>query len=395
MAVFSATTLVDQVKAKLAENSKAAFAFCFLVAVGVSKTLLTKFIFVHSPTPVAFSLLSCVATNLCLVPVLVHQRSMRMLRRDEALKFSGICLAIAIDLACQNVALAILSVALQQTLKATLPTMTVLVESAVRKKRFHPAIYLTVVAMCIGPVLVASGSSWDAKSAAGSQLFGSGMMLIAMLGGAFKYVLCHAAIKEFQAELGVLGFTFWVEVVVALLLAPWALLNGELARMFAEERSAGGWALLLFAGAFGGVRVVSQFLFLARTSATSLAASSLVMQALTILLGIFFFSTRVTALLALGVLTTILVSALYTYLKLSTILQPDKAGEPVTLATLLTMCLTCTRRHDADERALSTTRLAAEASQDAHQDPEASGASTAPSEADKEQGERDKDDDGL
>ena len=45
---------------------------------------------------------------------------------------------------------------------------------------------------------------------AGSQLFGAIMMIVAMVGGAFKYVLCHKAISEFRKEMGVLGFTFWV-----------------------------------------------------------------------------------------------------------------------------------------------------------------------------------------
>jgi len=310
------------------EHSGAVFAFSFLVAVGVAKTLLTKLIFTHSPTPVAFSVLSCVATNICLFPILVIRGEFRMIQVKALPSFAGICLAIALDLGCQNVALAILSVALQQCLKATLPTFTVIVESLVRKKKFHIAIYLTVATICIGPILVASGSSWKAKSEAGSQMFGAIMMLVAMVGGAFKYVLCHKAIGDFRKEMGVLSFTFWIETFVGLMLLPWAIANGEAYRMMTEEQTPAAWALVWFTGAFGGVRVVAQFMFLAKTSATSLAMSGIAMQALTIILGITLFKSQVTTLLVLGVIFTIVTSSFYTYLKTSNVLQSGLATKP-------------------------------------------------------------------
>ena len=301
----------------------------------MSKTLLTKLIFTHSPTPVAFSILSCIATNICLVPILVYQGGFKMLSAKQLKGFGGICVAIALDLGCQNVALAILSVALQQCIKATLPTTTVIVESIIRKKKFHWAIYVTVIAICIGPVLVASGSSWEGHSEAGSQPFGAVMMLVAMVGGAFKYVLCHKAIKDFQQEMGVLTFTFWVEAFVGLMLTPWAVLNGEAYKLaFETDNTMGGWMLLWFTGAFGGVRIIAQFYFLAKTSATSLAMSSIAMQALTIVLGIAFFGTHVTGLLALGVMVTIALSAVYAYLKTSTALEVKTKVEPEKLSEI-------------------------------------------------------------
>ena len=73
--------------------------------------------------------------------------------------------------------------------------------------------------------------------------------------------------------------------------------------------------------AFGGVRIISQFYFLAQTSATSLAISSLAIQALTIIIGIFAFGTELTLLLALGVSITIGMSALYAWLRTSKVLE--------------------------------------------------------------------------
>merc|ERR1711998_241345 len=107
---------------------------------------------------------------------------------------------------------------------------------------------------------------------------------------------------DFREELGVLAFTFWVETFVGVML----------------------WG----AGAFGGVRVVSQFMFLAATSATSLAMSSMAMRALTIILGIVCFHTPVTVLLVLGVACTIVTSALYTWLKTSSALDKPAHARP-------------------------------------------------------------------
>jgi len=311
------------------EHASAIAAFCFLVGVGVAKTLLTKFVFQHSPTPVAFSVLSCIATNICLLPILIAQGEFRMLSVKQLCNFTLICVAIGLDLGCQNVALAILSIALQQCIKATLPTMTVFVESAIKRVCFHPLIYFTVLAICIGPVMIAYDSPWEAKSEVGSQTFGVVMMVVAMVGGAFKYVLCHHTIREYQGQMGVLAFTFWVELFVGVMLTPWAILSGEAHKLMTTEQPTSAWALLWFTGAFGGVRVVAQFYFLAKTSATSLAISGITMQALTIILGIFAFGDEVTNLLVAGVFLTLCTSGFYAYLKTSKVLEepPTKPAD--------------------------------------------------------------------
>jgi len=318
----------------LHKQAGAAGALGFLIAVAVSKTLLTKLVFTHVPPTVAFSVLSCIATNLCLAPCLLYSGRLRLLTCPQLPGFIAVCAAIAVDLACTNVALAILSIALQQCIKATSPTATVLVESLVKGKRFHGAIYAVVLAICIGPILVTfspSESRLLAESESGSQAFGVLMMVAAVVGGAFKYVLAHQVIVEFREHMGVLAFTFWVEFFVGVMLLPWALLTGE-ARLllYSTERSLGEWLLLWGTAAFGGVRILSEFCFLAFTSATSLAMSSLTVQALTILVGIVGFGTPLTPTLALGVVVTLLTSALYAWLRTSKVLEQHvgRAEEP-------------------------------------------------------------------
>ena len=296
----------------LQRHAGAIGALCLLVTIAVSKTLLTKLVFKHVDTPVAYSVLSCVVTNVCMVPIfLLRQGSFKRLSKPMAKNFALVCVAIAMDLACTNVAISMLSVALQQCIRGTSPTATLLVERLINRKAQHPTLYVVVVLLCVGPVLTALGSAkWEAS------FFGIAMMIAAVFAGAFKYVLAHKMITTFKKELGTLSFLFWVEIFVAVLLTPWAILNGEAAMLlFGEQRPLSDWLLLYCTAAFGGVRVYSQFFFLQHTSATALSLSNLAVQALSIALSICFFGTDITAFLAVGVAVTMILSAVYTWLK--------------------------------------------------------------------------------
>ena len=62
------------------QNSQGAiWAFCFLTFIAVTKTLLTKLVFKNVNTPVAFSVLSCVAPLLCITPIFLFSVSARAL----------------------------------------------------------------------------------------------------------------------------------------------------------------------------------------------------------------------------------------------------------------------------------------------------------------------------
>ena len=200
------------------EEEDVIFAFSFLTFVAVSKTLLTKFVFTHVDTPVAFSVLSCIATMIVIAPIFLFKPSLfGWIRRDMFMGFLACSAAIAIDLGCTNVAISELSVAMQQTIKATSPAATVLLEVAFNKKCHHPLIFFLIGLLCAGSVLVKWGSSdYDATP------YGLVMMIVAVVSGAFKYVMAHAMIRSFRDDLGVLAFTFWVEAIVSVMLTPWA-----------------------------------------------------------------------------------------------------------------------------------------------------------------------------
>lgn len=300
-------------------------AFSFLTFVAVSKTLLTKYVFTHVNTPVAFSVLSCFATMLVILPVFIVKPSyFGWIKKEMMLGFVACSGAIAVDLGCTNVAISELSVAMQQTIKATSPAATVLLEVAFTRKCHHPVIFVLIGLLCLGSVLVKWGSSdYD------STLYGLVMMVAAVVSGAFKYVMAHKMIRTFRDDLGTLAFTFWVEVLVAVMLTPWAILNGEAEMLIfgGAASSATDWALLWFTGAYGGVRIFSQFALLKYTSATTLALSNVTIQALTTILGIFLFATPVTNFLVAGVSVTLLATACYTYVKTSKVLDAP-SGKP-------------------------------------------------------------------
>ena len=217
---------VETVEKWRRENATAFSAAIFLVAIAVVKTILTKKLFKHVNTPVAYSILSCVATNVCMVPLFYLKRDTRegfaYLERAMIPKFALICVAIAIDLGCTNAGLALLSLALQQCIKATSPAATMLVESFYKGTRPHPVLFVVVICICFGPVLAQMGtSSWE------GSLFGIAMIMTSVVGGAFKYVFCHAAIKEHRQKMGTLAFTFWVEIFVGLMLLPWCAARGR------------------------------------------------------------------------------------------------------------------------------------------------------------------------
>jgi len=313
--------------AKEGDATEMMMAFTFLTFVAVTKTLLTKFVFTHVPTPVAFSVLSCVATILVIIPIFLYKPSyFGWIKKEMLIGFVSCSGAIAVDLGCTNVAISELSVAMQQTLKATSPAATVLLEVTFNRKCQHPMIFFLVGMLCVGSVLVKWGSSdYDATP------YGMIMMTLAVVSGAFKYVMAHAMIRTFREELGVLAFTFWVEVFVAVVLTPWAILNGEAELLLFDDavETTMDWWLLWFTGAYGGVRIVSQFALLVHTSATTLALSNVTIQALTTILGIFLFGTPVTSFLVAGVSVTLLATAGYTYVKVSKVLEPKELDKVV------------------------------------------------------------------
>ena len=308
-----------------------------LMSVAATKTILTKLIFQQVSIPVAFSLLSCVMTILLLLPVFAVQPHLFQWVRPHMVKqLSVVCVMVAVDLGFTNIAISMLPLALQQCIAATTPAATVSIESVYERRLQHPAIYGVIVALCAGAVVAELGAFSGPESA--RDLSGEIMMLMAVFAAACKYVFAKATVEQYRDELGPLAFLFWVEVIILLILLPWALANGEIARLFAYADSVSIWVPLCCCSALGGVRFFAELLILRSASATSLSTANLATHATVMFLSIPLFGTTVTPFLIIGCTLTLSASAVYTYLKLSGMLV-RKEQQPL---------LTPEERADAD-----------------------------------------------
>lgn len=318
------------VTAEAERHAAASGALAFMVTVAVSRTILSKTILSDGGGPVGFSAFTCVCTILCLLPVFaLHRESWGMLRREHA---PGMALAgslVCIDIAMTNMAVSMLDLPLQQTIGATAPAWTVLIESLHMRRMQHPFVYTVVAALCAGPMLIAFDPFQERKDPrhANTKLIGCLLMLLAVVTAACKYVFTKSIIETTKKELGSFAFLFWIDVFIVCVLVPWSLVNGELVALFRYPKNGGMWVVLVLTATLGGVRALSQFVVLRLVSATSLAAANLATQSLTISLSIFLFGLKVTAFLVCGILLTLIASATYTYLKVSQLLEKPPYSE--------------------------------------------------------------------
>jgi drug/metabolite transporter (DMT)-like permease len=295
--------------AKFTLNESALVSFLFLVAIAVSKTILTKHIFEHIGAPVAMSALSCIVTGLMLVPICLANGTLRLLTMEETKTLSLVCLTVAADLAFTNVGLAILPIAFQQAIKSTLPVVTIAIEFLLYRKCISKALFAVVVGICLGPITMALDKDWTSDD---DLLYGVIMLSLSIVAGAFKYVLAHSAMARFKEDMGVVGFTFWMEVFATIFILPWSIANGE-ASLLLEHASS--WVMLIGTAAFGGVRILAQFFLLEKTSPTTLATLNIVIQVGLTAAGALVFHDPITVSLVVGTLITIVMSASYTYVK--------------------------------------------------------------------------------
>jgi drug/metabolite transporter (DMT)-like permease len=283
--------------------------FLFLVAIAVSKTILTKHIFEQIGAPVAMSALSCIVTGLMLVPICLVNGTLRLLTMEETKTLSLVCLTVAADLVFTNVGLSILPIAFQQAIKSTLPVATIAIEFLLYRKCVSKALFAIVIGICLGPITMALDKDFTSD---GDLLYGVMMLSLSIVAGAFKYVLAHSAMARFKEDMGVIGFTFWMEVFATIFILPWSIANGEGALLMEHGSS---WVLLIGTAAFGGVRILAQFFFLEKTSPTTLATSNIVIQVGLTAAGALVFHDPITVSLVFGTLITVVMSASYTYIK--------------------------------------------------------------------------------
>ena len=177
--------------------SRAAFASASILVVllyvvlAVLRTMLTKALFNINFNPVAFSAATAFCTCVALVPVFVFDRRQWAVPKREYLpQFLVVCALCAVNLAGTNTAVAHLSLTLQQCLVATIPAFTVVVESGYKRTLAHPAIYATILALCAGPIVMATGYSGVISP------LGVVAQMLAVASSACKSVILHALLDK-------------------------------------------------------------------------------------------------------------------------------------------------------------------------------------------------------
>jgi len=294
-----------------AEKMQTAGSIVFLVAVAVLKTQLTAFLFSSSNFPTAYSLWSCVVTDLLLVPFFVTGVTpFCWPTRDMAKVLTLIIIFTASDLAFTNIALANISTALQQCIASTNPFWTLMIETVLYRRCQHPVVYATVILVVIGTVFSTLGSITNLN------VFGLISAVVAVLSSACKYVFTHTAFREFKKEMNSFSLLFWVDLLITPIYLVWTLISGELVLLFEDMFStqAQFWQSTLTA-ALGGVRAVSQYFVLALVTATSMSTANMTTQVLNILISIPIQHTNVTPFLVIGICVTICSSVFYAFIK--------------------------------------------------------------------------------
>lgn len=300
-------------------------SFCTLTFVAITKTLLTKLVLNHVATPVIFSTLSCITTAFCIVPLFLKLKFQYI---DDNIRNKVFIASfyIMLDLAFTNIALAHITIPMQQCIRAFSPASTILLESLFNFKLYHPLLYLIVIIACLGPILMIN---FDGASE--NDNLGIIFMILAVISGSFKAVFAHDIISSAKKSMGVVQFTFWIEIICGGLLLPWCFSTGELPIFVSSSPFQIG--MLFLVALYGGVRIMSQFYFLKYTSPTSLALSSVCIQIFTTLLGTVLFDVSISPFGTLGIGIALLFSSIYAYVKYSKCLDVCGFPKKITLNT--------------------------------------------------------------
>jgi drug/metabolite transporter (DMT)-like permease len=311
------------------------FSLLLLITVAALKTVITKVVLSAMPTPVAYSLLSAVMTALIICgPAMWYAprgTGMNCVPSKDMWMLAFVAIAVAVDLGMSNIAISLLALPLQQAIASVIPAATILMESLVFRRLKPCGQYVAILLLCSG----ASIGHLDQRTRqrghpnlTSSTAIGELAMLFAILAAATKYVFAKASIVAWKQRMGALGLLLWIEVLIACVLLPWALLNGELSefhrRILQSNDRLSELATLCACAAFGGFRFFCELYVLKFWSATTLSATNLVAHSFIIVVSILVSNCVPTLSLIVGTLLTIAGAWLFAHLKLRT--ERDDSG---------------------------------------------------------------------
>ncbi len=318
MAAKEGTPLVEKSEGATAWGTQMAtiVALVSLVTIVVVKVQLTAYLFSMAKFPTAYSFYSAIVTDAMLIPMfLIFPKQWGAPSLDmfgpPKFVFTLIIAFTTFDMAFTNIALANISVTLQQCIAATNPFWTIMIESVLHGKFQHPIIYGAVTGLVVGAVLV---SISDVEKL---NITGVLFACAAVLCSASKYAFTHAAFKQYKDKLGALSLLFWVDLLMIPIFVPWVLANGELVDLFEAGMSVSDWWQFTGTAALGGVRALTQFFVLSYTTATTMSIANTFALVLNIIISMMWQDVDVSAFLVSGIALVIGCAAFYAYLKSS------------------------------------------------------------------------------
>jgi drug/metabolite transporter (DMT)-like permease len=288
------------------------------VGTAAGKIVLTKSCFenLNFDFPILFSALSALTTTIAiwiLFATGISKYSPDVVMK-YVMKFVQISILTALDMGLTNTSISLISIALQQTIKATLPVAVIMLEKVIEGKQHSWAVHLCLVPLVMAPILSSMGS----LSAADFDPVGTTCMFLAVIVSATKNVVIHSTVKKCKQEMGVVSFMWWLEIGVMIVFTPWAGFNGELSGVtgWLHSHSNFDGLTLIVVSLMGGFRAYTLTMVLAYSgSALYLVFINSLVQSLSIGTSIVLFHTLVTPQLGLGIAYSLIGCALYAVVK--------------------------------------------------------------------------------
>ena len=222
------TPLVNGKEAAAGEVSPVTtgLAIFVMIFIAVTKTQLTAFLFSYSNYPTAYSGWSAFVTCLLIGIVFPFVPKMWAVPTRDMLPMLGlIILFTTLDLAGTNIALANLSTALQQSISATNPFITIIIETALYCRIQHWLTYIVVALVVIGTILTTVGQ-------AELNPLGLTFAIVQVFSSACKYAFTHKTFRDFKGQLGALALLFWIDLMMIPIFLVWTLISGEFFNFF-------------------------------------------------------------------------------------------------------------------------------------------------------------------
>jgi drug/metabolite transporter (DMT)-like permease len=300
----------------------------FYTVAATARTLLTKSVFsiYDFDYPILFSFLT-VVTTFCFISGMFATGYSKYspIPPKHYKTLTYLTLLTAGTMAMQNIAMSLLSVALQQALRGTLPIAVVVLEKIIEGKKHSHWIHLCAVPLVLAPLLTSYGtilaSEWN--------LTGVVCMAGSVVASGAKDVLLHFKIRELKKDVGLINLLFWLQITIGFVLMPWSVYDGQFTDVqnweHFDDKSL--WAFVLFVTLLGGVRAYTQQLVLTLDSALFVVFCNALIQTLSVFISIPAFGNKVNKELWIGSVLSILACAMYAYVRKMEKLAAKKAAD--------------------------------------------------------------------